>query len=151
VTPSGTNTVIAGVGRPGELDGFGGDGGPATKARLGQVFGLAVSTNGDVYVQDATNKRIRRIGNALPVPSLRVAPANGAAPLKVSFDASASKDADGSVTGFSWSFGDGTTAATKTASHTYTKPGTFVVRLTVTDDSGASRTGGRTIEVSAAR
>jgi PKD repeat protein len=36
-----------------------------------------------------------------------------------------------------WDFGDGTTqSGTLTPSHSYTTPGTFTVRLTVTDDDG---------------
>jgi chitodextrinase len=56
----------------------------------------------------------------------------------VSFSASGSRDPDGSATGYTWEFGDGATASGKTAGHSYAKAGSYAVKLTVTDDQGAS-------------
>ncbi len=55
-------------------------------------------------------------------------------------NAAASKDPDGSVTGFAWSFGDGATATTSAPaiSHKFAKPGKYSVQLTVTDNEGCS-------------
>ncbi|HEY0370680.1 MAG TPA: PKD domain-containing protein [Thermoanaerobaculia bacterium] len=53
----------------------------------------------------------------------------------VDFDASSSYDPDGSVVGYSWDFGDGTTGSGVTTSHVYPYEGTFTVTLTVTDNS----------------
>ncbi|MFI7589617.1 PKD domain-containing protein [Spongisporangium articulatum] len=58
--------------------------------------------------------------------------------LSVAFDASASKDDDGTIASYAWNFGDGTTGTGVTASHTYGAAGAFPVTLTVTDDSGAT-------------
>jgi DNA-binding beta-propeller fold protein YncE len=60
--------------------------------------------------------------------------------MSASFDASASSDPDGTVTRFTWDFGDGTTVltATPTASHTYAAPGAYTVRVTVADEGGCS-------------
>jgi hypothetical protein len=46
--------------------------------------------------------------------------------------------ADEAVTGYSWSFGDGTTATGASVSHTYATPGVYAVTLTVTDAAGCS-------------
>jgi hypothetical protein len=56
------------------------------------------------------------------------------------FDASASTDADGSVTHFDWDFGDGTTAldAGPRPGHAYAQPGNYTVTLTVSDDAGCA-------------
>jgi uncharacterized protein (TIGR03437 family) len=43
------------------LPGFAGDGGPALSARFDYPISLAIDTNGDVYVSDYFNNRIRRI------------------------------------------------------------------------------------------
>jgi NHL repeat len=57
VDASGTITRIAGGG----LAGFGGDGGPATLARLNHPTGIAVARTGDVLIADQANNRLRRI------------------------------------------------------------------------------------------
>ncbi|WP_256793605.1 PKD domain-containing protein [Terrabacter sp. Ter38] len=57
--------------------------------------------------------------------------------LAVDVDAAASGDADGSVIGYAWDFGDGGTASSVSASHTYATGGTYTITLTVTDDDGA--------------
>jgi DNA-binding beta-propeller fold protein YncE len=56
------------------------------------------------------------------------------------FNANPSDDSDGTVARYAWDFGDGTTlsSAGPTPDHLYTKPGTYSVTLTVTDDEGCS-------------
>lgn len=53
----GAVSTVAGSGAAG----FGGDGGPATAALLTSPTGLALARNGDLYVSDAGNHRVRRI------------------------------------------------------------------------------------------
>nr|WP_242680664.1 PKD domain-containing protein [Nocardioides sp. IC4_145] len=62
---------------------------------------------------------------------------HGCDSLTCSFDATASTDADGVVSDWSWDFGDGGTGSGATASHEFTATGTRDVTLTVTDDEGA--------------
>jgi len=57
----------------------------------------------------------------------------------VQFDASGSSDADDQIETYEWDFGDGTTGTGVAPSHVYRKPGTYIVRLTVTDASGTLR------------
>jgi hypothetical protein len=54
---AGTLLRIAGDSRPG----YAGDGGSATQAELNNPEGLAVDTEGNIYVADSGNNRIRRI------------------------------------------------------------------------------------------
>jgi PKD repeat protein len=49
-----------------------------------------------------------------------------------------STDQDGSVTGWSWSFGDGATSTARNSSRSYASAGTYTVSLTVTDDRGGT-------------
>jgi len=49
-----------------------------------------------------------------------------------------STDSDGTISGWSWDFGDGATSTEQNPSHTYAADGTYTVSLTVTDDDGAT-------------
>jgi PKD repeat protein len=53
-----------------------------------------------------------------------------------SFTSDGSHDPDGVITGYEWSFGDHQYGAGPTASHTYAAPGSYVVALIVTDETG---------------
>lgn len=65
-------------------------------------------------------------------------PAEGEAPLVVSFDGSPSFAENGKVTEYLWEFGDGTKAAGPVVSHTYTRGGTYEVSLQVYNTEGMS-------------
>ena len=69
--------------------------------------------------------------------------------LECSLDGSGSFDPDGSLTDHVWDLGDGTTARGASLSHTYASAGSWTVRLTVTDDAGATSTTTRTVTTSA--
>jgi YVTN family beta-propeller protein len=68
------------------------------------------------------------------------APATAHAGAAVSFDASASRDPDSPIAGYSWSFGDGQGAnlAGPSATHVFSTPGTYTVSLKETDADGCS-------------
>ena len=68
----------------------------------------------------------------------------------VSFSGAGSSDMDGSIASYAWSFGDGGSGSGVTASHTFAIAGTFNVRLTVTDNTGATATRDLTVTVTAA-
>ncbi|WP_346621723.1 PKD domain-containing protein [Blastococcus montanus] len=93
------------------------------------------------------------VGASEPEPEPNAAPQGAftatADQLTGSFDATGSTDTDGTVTGWAWDFGDGTTGTGATVTHVYETAGTYTVRLTVTDDQGATGTAERTLTVSA--
>jgi len=65
----------------------------------------------------------------------------------VTFDASASTDADGEITSYEWTFGDGTTGAGSIAEHRYQEPGIYQVSLEITDDEGATTRTERILDI----
>ena len=90
-----------------------------------------------------------------PLPALNQAPVavasadvtSGKAPLVVTFDSSASEDFDGTITGHSWDFPDGSFSVEATPSYEFTVPGSYQVILTVTDNLGATASDSITITV----
>jgi trimeric autotransporter adhesin len=69
VSADGIITTVAGSGPAGAgvAGGFAGDGGPATAARLWGVHGVAIDPEGNLYITDQVNRRIRKVvGIAAP-------------------------------------------------------------------------------------
>ena len=67
----------------------------------------------------------------------------------VTLNGSGSFDPDGSIVSYQWDFGDGSGAGGATVAHVYAIPGTYVARLTVTDNMGASASDTATVFVTA--
>jgi len=57
---------------------------------------------------------------------------------------------DGAIQSHAWAFGDGRTASVANPDHTYAAEGTYSVKLTVTDDEGASASSTKSVAVSKA-
>ena len=77
-------------------------------------------------------------GNLPPVASFTATPSTAAVGAPIVFSAAASSDPDGTVVGYAWDFGDGTTGAGVSATKSYAAAGTYTVTLTVTDNLGAT-------------
>ncbi len=76
--------------------------------------------------------------NKIPQAVIDASPQQGPAPLQVQMSAHYSHD-DGTITSYYWDFGDPqdpAPATGMTVSHNYVHPGTYLVKLTVTDDKG---------------
>jgi PKD repeat protein len=103
---------------------------------------LNASTIAEQFNSDSTNKR--------PVASLE-APNSAKPGTLVNFDASASKDPDGSIVKYEWDLnGDGTYETSGTspkASQTYPNEGKISVSLRVTDNEGATAVATKTITI----
>ncbi|MEE6283178.1 ThuA domain-containing protein [Georgenia sp. MJ170] len=88
--------------------------------------------------------------NASPVVEATASETSGPAPLTVDFTATATDpDGDTPLT-YAWDFGDGETADTAEASHTYTAAGSYAATVTVTDARGATNSESVEITVTAA-
>ncbi|MGY2002145.1 PKD domain-containing protein [Blastococcus sp. SYSU DS1024] len=139
---------LAGVGN-GDIASLVADGGAPVPA--GQVGGLTATV--PVASGRATMLTVVLAPGDGTLPPANVAPTaaieSTCASLTCSFDATGSTDADGTVTGFAWDFGDGQVATTATAEHTFAAAGDHEVTLTVTDDDGATSVATSTVTVAA--
>ncbi|MFE6995690.1 PKD domain-containing protein [Microbacterium sp. NPDC057659] len=77
---------------------------------------------------------VTAVANVAPTAAFATTPTD----LKISADASGSLDTDGTIASYAWEWGDGATGTGKIASHTYAAAGTYSVKLTVTDNDGAT-------------
>ena len=139
-----------------------GDGSEATGATAAHSYTTAGTYTATLTVMDTqglTNSASTPIvvtapvviENKPPTAAATATPTIGTAPITVSFEGSASADSDGSIATYLWTFGDGSTATGKTASHTYTDAGDYPATLTVTDDKGATGTTTVTIKAEATK
>jgi PKD repeat protein len=128
-----------------------GDGTTGTGRTATHTYATAGSRTATLVVTDdkgATATTSHPVVVSAPAPANQAPTASFTATAKdlgVALDASASADSDGSVASYAWDFGDQATGTGRTASHTYAAAGTYQVKLTVTDDKGA--TGSLTQEV----
>jgi TolB protein len=101
---------------------------------------LSSSGNGDYSASWASNA-----ANQSPVANAG-GPYNGFTAQAVNFNGG-SFDPDGTITSYSWDFGDGVTSASPASSHAYATAGTYSVTLTVTDNLGAQASGTTTATI----
>ncbi len=106
----------------------------------GQVrkFEVQFSRSQPSTVTEVSNftPEIRTTGGALAVTVAAAA---------IDFDANLSFDPDGQIASLVWDFGDGTSASGSQISHSYAVPGIYTVKVTATDNQGASTTTTRTV------
>jgi PKD repeat protein len=117
-----------------------GDGATGTGAAPSHTYSTTGTKTVVLTVTDqdghtATTSHDVSVGHA-PVAAFGVPTSAPMAGSPVAFDGSASSEQSGSITGYSWDFGDGTVGSGSTPSHTYTQGGTYDVGLTVTDQVG---------------
>ncbi len=84
--------------------------------------------------------------NIFPVASFTYSPELPYVDQKIIFNASSSYDPGGFIKEYKWDFGDGTNINGKIVNHSYSKPGDYIVTLTVVDDNNAANTTNKTID-----
>ncbi len=80
-----------------------------------------------------------------PIASFTISQSLVPTGTSIIFNGTASYDPDGTVTGYSWTFGDGLTGSGSIVNHAYAIAGNYTVTLTVTDNGGL--TGSTTSQV----
>ncbi len=108
-----------------------------TRAKRLVVLALAVAP---LFLSGCVLEQILDdIVNEHPHAVIEASPREGSAPLDVDFNAQYSRD-DSTIVEYRWNFGDpmNTQSAMEIApTHTFTHPGTYLIKLTVIDDEGA--------------
>ena len=124
-----------------------------TKAFSSGTYAIHLTVTDDDGAS-ATTSTTLKVGNQPPTASFDANPRNPSLNEAVTFDAGQSTDPDGTIAGYEWEIvnTDGPdeslveTATGQLFTHTFTEPGTYAVRLAVTDNNGA--TGTSTLEIS---
>ena len=122
-------------------DGYGSLGKTATHTYATGTFvaQFNVQDNGGAW---SSATRTLQIVNAVPIASFTAA----CYAFTCTFNASSSRDPDGTIRYFLWHFGDGTAEySTALTSHSYWAEGTYTVSLMVIDDAGQQTTHDETI------
>ena len=101
----------------------------------------------DAMVLSLPAEAVVSVLNRVPVASISADPTSALTGESISFDSSGSLDLDGQVVAVAWDLGDGNTSAERSVVHSYARPGEYVVRMTVTDDDGASTSAERRVDV----
>jgi PKD repeat protein len=85
-----------------------------------------------------------------PTAVLAVRSAHPTAGVPVSLSGASSRASRGALVSYAWSFGDGSSASRVSPVHTFTKPGKYTVRLTVTDTAGRSASTSKLLRIAPA-
>jgi PKD repeat protein len=75
-----------------------------------------------------------------PIAQFTTSPSSGDTSTTFRFDASGSRDPDGSIASYSWKFGGGSKYSGKTIARKFPEDGSYSVVLTVTDNDGMTDT-----------
>lgn len=110
-----------------------------------QVVVKGWDTAGASFMKSMT---INVLANKSPVALLAVTPLEASSPALVTASAAGSYDPDGTIALATIDFGDGYVASGTSAAHTYASPGTYTVKTTVADNTGATATAAQTVTVS---
>lgn len=135
-----------------------GDGSTATGVNTSHIFTTPGTfsttltvTNSDGLTDSASTPVIVTIPppvqNQPPQAIFSATPTSGSTPLTVVFNASGSSDPDGSISNYTWQFGDGSSGSGATTTHTYTSVATFTATLLITDNDGVQSSSSTAITV----
>lgn len=119
-----------------------GDGSSASGVQVTHAYAAAgvytvILTVTDDAGRTATATQPVSVATGNPTADFTFSPSSPTTLTPVNFDAGGSVASTGhTIVDYAWSFGDGSSGSGAAVAHRYSVPGTYVVRLTVTDDQG---------------
>ena len=139
-------------GNPNSWDWDFGDGGssslqnPSHTYTFPGIFGVRLTVRSTVGSDTEYRKQVITVTERVQAPDalFTASSLSGTAPHPVQF----TDQSTGNPTSWAWSFGDGSTSSAGSPAHTYTTPGTYLVRLTVAN-SGGTDSSQQTVTVTA--
>jgi len=131
-----------------------GDGGRGTGVTASHSYATAGTYVVTLTLSDALGRTAQKSDSVSvsagvsPTAAFTSSPSDSLVNQPVNFNAAGSKPAPGrTIRSYAWDFGDGTFGSGITTSHAYGLPRSYVVTLTVTDDSGKKGTTTATVSV----
>jgi PKD repeat protein len=107
---------------------------PSHTYRSVGVFDVTLTVTGPGGSASRVKNDFITVTYAPPVAQFSATPRSGAAPLAVSF----TDTSTGEITAWSWNFGDGRTSVARNPVRTFSNPGTYTIKLTVTGPGGSN-------------
>ena len=101
-----------------------------------ETYTVRLTVANEIGSDSQTQADLITVAPPPPVASFTGSVQTGLAPLTVAF----SDTSTGDITSWLWEFGDGTVSSDQHPVHTYTRAGTYSVRLTVLGDGGIGKT-----------
>ncbi len=119
---------------------------PSHSYSSSNTYTVTLTVTDDDGATSTTSQNI--LVNMPPTVSFSISPGDPNPGETVDFT-DQSSDLDGTISSYSWDFGDGSTSTNQNPSHSYSSSGFYTVTLTITDDDGTTNALSQTVEVSA--
>jgi PKD repeat protein len=101
----------------------------------GATYHFVVTAYDAAHIEGApSNDVAATIAYAAPAAKFQASTVSGVAPLSLNFV----NQSTGTITSYSWTFGDGTTSTSQNPAKVYSNPGTYTVQLTVNGPGGTN-------------
>jgi PKD repeat protein len=122
-----------------------GDGSTSTAQNPSHTFTAAGTYSPSLVSTNANGNTVLGSGPSItvttPTDTFTASPTSGATPLTVSFAARNIDSGGNPVTGWNWTFGDGSASTAQNPTHTYNLPGVFYPVLVATNNLGITLPG----------